>query len=62
MTELSCNHCGREIDAKDNKCPNCGIPLAPNHHVQRQHKFIIWFVALVIFCFFMMIWLPPNWT
>lgn len=62
MTVLSCNHCGREVNESDDKCPGCGIPLPSNQHLQRQQKFIIWFVALVVFCFFMMIWLPPNWT
>ncbi|AUZ85820.1 hypothetical protein CDW43_15155 [Methylophaga nitratireducenticrescens] len=62
MVEHHCYHCNGPVETKDVKCPNCGIPLPPNLEKKRQHNFILWFVFLVIFCFFMMIWLPPNWT
>lgn len=58
----SCKHCGRDIDSDDKVCPHCGIPLAPNHAGQRQRTFVVWFIILVIFCFIMMFWLPPDWS
>lgn len=57
-----CSHCGREVKAEDTVCESCGIPLPPHHADKRQRTFIPWFIALVIFCFVMMFWLPPNWT
>ncbi len=57
----SCHHCGRDIKHDDSVCPYCGIPLPPNHAKQRQHIFIRWFIALVIFCIVIMLWLPPDW-
>ena len=62
MTDLKCDHCGGNLETESETCPNCGIPLAPDHSTQRQKKFIVWFIALVIFCFFIMFWLPPDWT
>ncbi|PHS29664.1 MAG: protein DnrP [Methylophaga sp.] len=57
-----CSHCGRAVKADDVSCSNCGIPLPPHHANQRQRTFVYWFIALVIFCFVIMFWLPPNWT
>ncbi|MFW5451395.1 MAG: hypothetical protein ACKE9I_07330 [Methylophagaceae bacterium] len=62
MTKLSCQHCGGDVESEVQRCPNCGIPLPPDHGIQRQKKFILWFIALIIFCFFMMFWLPPDWS
>ena len=62
MNNLSCKHCGGDIQAEDTTCPNCGIPLPPNHAKQKQRNFVMWFVILVIFCLFMMLWLPPDWS
>ncbi|NQY27709.1 MAG: protein DnrP [Piscirickettsiaceae bacterium] len=50
------------MNAEDTDCSHCGIPLPPNHGTQREQSFIYWFIALVIFCVFMMLWLPPDWT
>jgi predicted nucleic acid-binding Zn ribbon protein len=58
----TCNHCGRDVKAEDEVCANCGIPLPPNHADQRQKTFIRWFIVLVIFCVFMMWWIPPDWS
>lgn len=57
-----CSHCGSDVNAEDTRCASCGIPLPPNHAEQRHRTFIRWFIALVIFCFVMMFWLPPNWV
>ncbi|MBV1915754.1 MAG: zinc-ribbon domain-containing protein [Pseudomonadales bacterium] len=62
MSDLSCKHCGREIKETDSTCESCGIPLPPNHATQRQRKFLIWFGIVVVFCIFMMFWLPPDWS
>ena len=62
MSELNCKHCGNEVKVGDKNCPSCGIPLSPNLGKYQQLKFKIFFVAVVLFCIFMIIWLPPNWT
>jgi hypothetical protein len=62
MNKLACKHCGGSVEPGDANCPNCGIPLPPNIGKYPQRKFILYFIALVIFCFVMIIWLPPDWT
>ena len=62
MSILTCKHCGGNVEAEQRTCPNCGIPLTPNHAIQKQRTFIVWFIVLLIFCFFMMMWLPPDWS
>lgn len=62
MSVLNCQNCGGVVEAEHHSCPHCGIPLPPNHATQKQRTFIIWFILLVIFCFFMMMWLPPDWS
>jgi len=62
MSEFNCKHCGGKIGAEQSICEHCGIPLPPNYAKQKQRTFILWFVILVIFCIFMMIWLPPDWS
>jgi len=62
MTGLSCKNCGGLIQAEDSMCPNCGLPLPPNHASQKQRIFVRWFIILVIFCVVMMLWLPPDWS
>jgi len=57
-----CQHCGHEVSNDAQKCPYCGIPLPPNHAIQKQKTFVRWFIALVIFCVVMMLWLPPDWS
>ncbi len=61
MKNLSCSHCGGGVSVEMEACPHCGIPLPPHHGTQRERHFTRWFIALVIFCFFMMFWLPPDW-
>lgn len=62
MKKMTCKHCGGEISVGDPVCPHCGIPLPPNLGGFSQRKFVIFFIALVIFCFVMIVWLPPDWT
>ncbi len=62
MNNLTCKHCGASIKADDKICLSCGIPLPPNHAKHPQRNFILWFIALVILCAFMIFWLPPDWS
>jgi len=57
-----CQNCDHEVDSTDQTCPHCGIPLPPNHANLKQRRFVIWFIALVIFCFVVMFFLPPDWS
>ncbi len=61
MSHLHCKHCDGKVSAEDEICPHCGIPLPPEHGREKQTIFRYWFIALLIFCLFMMFWLPPNW-
>ena len=61
MNNLQCTHCGGDVEVGINKCPHCGIPLPPGFGQEPQKKFKLFFIALVIFCVGMMLWLPPNW-
>lgn len=62
MRELKCEHCNTDVNMGDKSCSGCGTPLPPDFGQHPQRRFIYWFIALVILCFFMMYWLPPNWT
>lgn len=61
MNRLQCKHCNGPISEDDERCPQCGIPLMPGQHKASSRRFILFFILLVIFCLFMMIWLPPDW-
>ncbi len=61
INKLNCKHCGGEVNIGDKNCANCGIPLPPDLGKHPQRKFILFFIAVVIFCLFMIYWLPPNW-
>ena len=62
MSDLSCNHCGGSVEVGNKTCPNCGIPLPPNLGKHPQRRFILFFIATVIFCAVMIYWLPRNWV
>lgn len=62
MKNLTCKHCGGSVEAGETSCSHCGIPLPPNFGKFSQRKFILYFIALVIFCLVMILWLPPDWT
>ena len=62
MSHLLCKHCGQAVNESDRSCQGCGIPLPPKHAQQAQTHFIFWFIGVVLFCFFMMFWLPPDWS
>jgi len=62
MKNLTCKHCGSSVEAGDENCSHCGIPLPPDYGKSPQKKFVLFFIGLVIFCLVMLLWLPPDWT
>jgi predicted amidophosphoribosyltransferase len=55
---LNCEHCGGEVTAGDKNCSHCGIPLPPDFGKNPRKKFVLFFIALIVFCVVMIIWLP----
>jgi hypothetical protein len=62
MRNLNCEHCGGNVEAGDASCFHCGMPLPPDFGQSSQKKFVLYFIALIILCTVMIIWLPPDWT
>ncbi len=62
MHKCICKHCSHRVVAEDIRCAGCGIPLPPSHAKSSHKKFVIFFIGIVIFCVFMIIWLPPSWS
>ena len=58
MMNLTCKHCGGTINMGETNCAHCGMPLPPDLGKNPQKKFKLFFIALVIFCVIMIIWLP----
>ena len=62
--KLSCNYCGQTMIEDQSACPRCGT-LSPSAQHKKakeiQRKFILFFVLIVVFCTFMILWLPPDW-
>lgn len=61
MTQLNCTHCGNTIEIDSAHCSHCGIPLPPDFGKSPQKRFKLFFIAVILFCTAMIIWLPPNW-
>ena len=61
MSEVACLYCGKKIADDIAECPHCG---AVSHYQKRGYragargKFVMFFIALVIFCLFFIFWLP----
>ncbi|MEJ1298397.1 MAG: zinc-ribbon domain-containing protein [Candidatus Sedimenticola sp. (ex Thyasira tokunagai)] len=61
MHQVNCLYCGKKIPDDTAACPHCG---AVSHYQKRgyrsgtKRKFVLFFIALVVFCFFFMFWLP----
>ncbi|MES9879552.1 MAG: protein nirD [Sedimenticola sp.] len=61
MQQVNCLYCGKNIPDDVANCPHCG---AVSHHQKRGYRagvktrFVLFFIALVIFCFFFILWLP----
>ena len=62
MRKLLCKHCGGDVEVGTPACPHCGMPLPADLGKAPQRKFILFFIALIIFCALMILWLPPDWT
>ena len=59
--QVNCLYCGKKIPADVAHCPHCG---AVSHFQEKgyragaRRRFVIWFIALVIVCGLMILWLP----
>jgi predicted nucleic acid-binding Zn ribbon protein len=59
--QVKCLYCGKKISADCAHCPECD---AVSHFQERGYragvrgKFIAWFIALVLLCVIMVLWLP----
>ncbi len=62
MRSLECKHCNGSVNAGEKNCSHCGMPLPPNLGKAPQQKFILFFIALIVFCAVMILWLPPDWS
>jgi uncharacterized membrane protein YvbJ len=62
MRDLTCKHCGGVVNAGDKNCPHCGIPLPPDFDKDPRRKFVLFFIALIVFCALLIIWLPRDLT
>ncbi len=60
---VHCPGCGQQLLEDATSCPYCNTPVGdPQVRIKRRQKrFIVFFVAVVILCLVMVIWLPPNW-
>ena len=62
MKGLTCKHCGGNVETGEKTCSHCGMPLPADLGKSPQRKFILFFIALIIFCAVMILWLPPDWS
>ncbi len=59
--QVNCLYCGKKIPADVAHCPHCG---AVSHFQEKgyragvRRRFVVWFIALVIVCGLMILWLP----
>ncbi len=62
MNPLRCRHCDGYVQRGQAQCPHCGMPLPPASRIPIHRRFLLFFVALVVFAMIMMLWLPPDWA
>lgn len=60
MNQLICKHCGGRVETGEESCTHCGMPLPPDPGKTPQQKFTLVFIALVIICIVMILWLPRE--
>jgi predicted amidophosphoribosyltransferase len=60
MGKLICKHCGRDVAAGEETCAHCGMPLPPDLGKNSHLKFKLFFIALIVFCAAMILWLPRD--
>lgn len=59
--QVNCLYCGKKIPDDTENCPHCG---AVSHYQKRgyragaKQRFLLMFIAIVVFCFFFIFWLP----
>ena len=56
-----CLYCQDENPPQEAECQNCGMPLpalADTAGARRQRSFLLFCIALMIFCAVMILWLP----
>jgi len=61
MSEISCQHCGYKFEEQQCYCPSCRTPTPDQQRLnfaKLKRKIIYAFIGLVIFCAFMIVWLP----
>lgn len=58
MTETRCNHCGFDVPAGLDKCPNCGTSRTPKVDDPSVKRFLLVFVIIVVFALAMVLVLP----
>lgn len=63
MNEITCKHCGHPFDEQQNPkyCPTCNFPTPAQQESdlgKSKNIYIYLFIGLVIFCAFMIVWLP----
>ncbi len=63
MSKIICYHCSQEFDENKRFCPRCNAPTVVQQKKERNmpsKRFIYFFIALIIFCLFMILWLPRE--
>jgi len=63
MNDITCNHCGKSFEAQQHYCPYCLTPTPARQNANfaaSKRKILLIFIALVIFCAIMILWLPRN--
>ncbi len=61
MSEIACSHCAKSFSEELGYCPHCKTPTVAQKEQNinaAQKKFIRYFIALVVFCIIMILWLP----
>ncbi len=61
MSETTCNHCGQTFDDQQDACPYCRTPTPKQQNTDfdsKKKRFMLLFIALIILCAVMIVWLP----
>jgi len=61
INKIPCLYCQTDNDEQLVQCSNCGMPLTKTHPLDRKKGlrfFVKAFWGIVIFCIFMMLFLP----
>ena len=61
MSEITCNHCGQRFDDQQDACPYCRTPTTRRQDTAfgaKKKRFMLLFIALIIVCAVLIVWLP----